>query len=136
MAICIKRFGPVVRQLRQVSEAEYRKISKLYQFLTVLMSFGDRRPVRFQYQGRAAVRVTSVRDITERKQIEQRMIMIQKMQAIGTLAGGIAHDSHALDAEPDTVAHILQDRRFQRLSNAVGSSSPMPFFLKKESISS
>ena len=44
-----------------------------------------------QYQGRA-VRVTSVRDITERKQTEQRMIMMQKMQAIGTLAGGIAHD--------------------------------------------
>jgi PAS domain S-box-containing protein len=36
--------------------------------------------------------ILSRRDITERKQMEQRMIQAQKMETIGTFAGSIAHD--------------------------------------------
>jgi PAS domain S-box-containing protein len=43
-------------------------------------------------QGRVTAYRGIIRDITEKKQLEQQLIQSQKMESIGTLAGGIAHD--------------------------------------------
>jgi PAS domain S-box-containing protein len=44
-----------------------------------------------EWNGRP-VRVTAIRDISERLRLEERLKSVQKQQALGRLAGGIAHD--------------------------------------------
>jgi PAS domain S-box-containing protein len=47
-------------------------------------------------QGRLTHFVGIQRDVTERKQLERQLLQAQKMQSIGTLAGGVAHEFNNL----------------------------------------
>ncbi len=46
--------------------------------------------------GRLVGAIESVRDITERKRMEQELLKAQKLESLGVLAGGIAHDFNNL----------------------------------------
>jgi PAS domain S-box-containing protein len=51
----------------------------------------DKVPVSDK-DGKVVSIVVMAQDITERKQLEQQFRQVQKMESIGTLAGGVAHD--------------------------------------------
>jgi PAS domain S-box-containing protein len=50
---------------------------------------------KFELEGKTVV-LSIVRDITDRRQLEQQVMQNQKLESIGLLAGGIAHDFNNL----------------------------------------
>jgi PAS domain S-box-containing protein len=66
----------------------------------------------------AIVRLDGVaRDVTERRRLEEQVRLAQKMEAVGTLAGGVAHDfNNMLAAIKSTVQMVMLD---------IDSSEPM-----------
>ncbi|MEI9999778.1 MAG: ATP-binding protein [Verrucomicrobiota bacterium] len=66
-------------------------------------------------------------DITERKKIEAQFLRAQRMESIGTLAGGIAHDLNNILAPIMLAIEMLRkvatDERSERLLQTIGTSA-------------
>jgi PAS domain S-box-containing protein len=59
------------------------------------------------------------RDITERKQLEQQFLRAQRMESLGTLAGGIAHDLNNLLAPITLSIELLRRNEPDRRSGPI-----------------
>ncbi len=70
-----------------------------------------------EYAGRPGILGTLL-DITEKKRLEEKFLRAQRMESIGALAGGIAHDLNNVLAPVLMAAELLQDE----LSSELGRS--------------
>ncbi|HWA28847.1 MAG TPA: ATP-binding protein [Lacunisphaera sp.] len=66
-------------------------------------------PVK-EADGRLRRVVGVAEDVTERKKLEEQFLHAQRMEAVGTLAGGIAHDLNNILAPVLMAAGLLRDR--------------------------
>ncbi|MDZ8051183.1 MAG: PAS domain S-box protein [Aulosira sp. ZfuVER01] len=79
-------------------------------------------------------------DITQKKQLEAQFLRIQRMDSIGTLAGGIAHDLNNLLTPILTAAQLLQkqvypDNKHQHLLSMIETSAKRGANLVKQVLS-
>lgn len=70
--------------------------------------------------------IATVRDITEKKKLEQQFLRNQRMESIGTLAGGIAHDLNNILTPVllylDIIKMKLTDEKSQKILQMLESS--------------
>jgi two-component system cell cycle sensor histidine kinase/response regulator CckA len=76
-----------------------RKDGTLYQTSVTISPIVDQ-------QGRLTHFVAIERDVTEHKHLERQLLQAQKMQSIGTLAGGVAHEFNNLLAGINGYAYL------------------------------
>ena len=94
LAFIVPEDRDMVRQ-RGMERLEGRDPTANYQ-VGVLTKTGERFdasiwPTRFDYEGKPAL-LSFVADVTQENRLKVQLLQAQKLEAIGTLAGGVAHD--------------------------------------------
>jgi two-component system cell cycle sensor histidine kinase/response regulator CckA len=90
--------GEWVGELRQVTKTRKEIIVE------------SRRTLLRDADGKPAAILNINRDITEKKQIEGQLLRAQRMENIGSLAGGIAHDLNNMLGPILVVGHLLRHK--------------------------
>src|SRR6185369_16049123 len=85
---------------------ELRQVTKTGKEIVV----ESRRTLLRDAEGKPAAILNINRDITEKKQIESQLLRAQRLENIGVLAGGIAHDLNNVLGPILVVGYLLRDK--------------------------
>jgi len=81
---------------------------------------------RFRH-GERPLRIAIVRDLTRIRELEARLLQAQKLDALGRLAGGVAHDFNnmlaAIHASAEVLAERSTDPNLRRISTVILSAA-------------
>jgi len=115
-------------------DGELHKVTKQGQEVIV-----ESRWTLVRQQGQPQAILTVDTDITAKKQLEAQFLRAQRMESIGTLAGGIAHDLNNVLAPILMSAQLLQmritDERSQRLLKTLEANTKRGAALVKQVLS-
>ena len=95
------------------SNRETRRFTKDGRIIDVSISGA----IFFDDEKRAAGSVVHLRDITERKIMEEELLKVRKLESVGLLAGGIAHDFNNI------MATILMNAQLARKTLGAGDAT-------------
>ncbi|MDP5338301.1 MAG: PAS domain S-box protein, partial [Nodularia sp. (in: cyanobacteria)] len=87
-------------------QGELRKVTKSGQEIVV----ASRWTLMYDATGQATSILTVDTDITEKKQLEEQFLRTQRLESLGTLAGGIAHDLNNILTPILAASQLLQVR--------------------------
>lgn len=82
------KFQELIKRQGYVKDFELTLVNRKNQALQVMITATAVKDSEGKYSAYRGI----IRDITERRKLEQQLFQVQKMESIGTLAGGIAHD--------------------------------------------
>ena len=113
---------PLPHELSPIAEVLRTGLPALNVELLIEQPDGSRVPVLCNFaalknnEGETNGAIASFIDLTERKKLEQQSLRSQRMESLGTLAGGIAHDLNnslgpimmSLDLAEDEVHRLSQ----------------------------
>ncbi len=101
-----KKYGALIQKQGHVKDLELqcrRKDGKRITVLETATAVRNKEGIIVAYQG-------IIRDITEKMELERQLFQSQKMESIGLLAGGIAHDLNNVLAPITMAIQLLQER--------------------------
>src|SRR5262249_468846 len=101
-----EEFVSLMRTKNVVQNFEYQVYGKDKKIIWVSQSahvVRDASGQMFYFEG-------SVKDITEQRELEQQLRQMQKIEAVGRLAGGVAHDFNNILMAISSYAELLQMR--------------------------
>jgi len=79
----------ILNEIIEKNRSEFNEISFIKKDGSV--NIGEINGTVISYQGRNVVQIT-IRDITKRKEMENKLLQSEKLKSLGELAGGVAHD--------------------------------------------
>ena len=109
-------------------QAGHRAAGRKRKFAPLDGTMLDVETAAVSFKDRGDVVIQSVcRDVTERRKLEQQFLRAQRMESVGTLAGGIAHDLNNVLGPIITAIELLKirftDADSQEVIDIIGSSA-------------